>query len=74
MPAWSGSGSPRARHCLGDRMLDLQARIHLEEVEGTVRRHQELHRAGPDVSDGSPGGDTGVQDGPAKRVVDSGTG
>ena len=34
-----------ARHRLGDRMLDLQARVHLDEIELAVLE-QEFHRAG----------------------------
>ena len=36
---------------LGDRMLDLQARVHLHEVEAAVRMGDELDRAGADVAD-----------------------
>ena len=35
-----------AGHHLGDRMLDLQARVRFHEVEAAVRIHQELERAG----------------------------
>ena len=35
----------------GDRMLDLQARIHLHEVERAVAVDDELDRAGTDVAD-----------------------
>ena len=31
---------------LGDRMLDLQAAVQLDEVEAAVRAEQELERAG----------------------------
>src|SRR5256885_14116965 len=37
---------------LGDRMLDLHARVHLEEVEAAVRPEQELDGAGVVVVDG----------------------
>ena len=37
---------------LGDRMLDLQARIHLEEIERAVLAGDELDRAGGIVADG----------------------
>ena len=40
-----------ARHHLRDRMLDLQARVHLEEVELAVLVEQELDRAGVGVAD-----------------------
>ena len=36
---------------LGDRVLDLQPRVHLEEVEAAVRVEQELDRAGVGVAD-----------------------
>ena len=36
---------------LGDRMLDLQPRVHLEEVEPAVVVEQELDRAGVGVAD-----------------------
>ena len=39
-----------AGHHLGDRMLDLQARVHLEEVERAVLVEQELDRAGVGVA------------------------
>ena len=39
-----------ARHHLGDRMLDLQARVHLEEVERAVLVEQEFDRAGVGVA------------------------
>ena len=38
---------------LGHRMLDLQPRVHLHEVELAVGVEQELDRAGADVADGS---------------------
>ena len=41
-----------ARHHLGDRMLDLQARVHLHEVEAAVLLGDELDRARADVADG----------------------
>ncbi len=44
---------------LGDRMLDLQPRVHLHEVEG-VALGDELHRAGADVADRAGGGDRGL--------------
>ena len=40
-----------ARHHLGDRVLDLEPRVHLEEVERSVRVEQELDRAGVGVAD-----------------------
>ena len=41
-----------ARDELGDRVLDLDARVHLEEVPAAVGREQELGGAGADVADG----------------------
>ena len=38
-------------HHLGDRMLDLQPRVHLEEIEAAVLVEQELDRAGVGVAD-----------------------
>ena len=45
-------------HQLGHRVLDLQARVHLEEVEVALAVHQELDRARVDVADrgGHPAG------------------
>ena len=40
-----------ARHRLGDRMLDLEAGVHLEEEEVAAIGHQELDGAGADVAD-----------------------
>ena len=37
---------------LGDRMLDLEARVRFHEVEAAVRIHQELERAGVRVLHG----------------------
>ena len=44
-----------AGHELGDRMLDLEARVHLEEVELAVAVEQELARAGVHVAGGLRG-------------------
>ena len=41
-----------AGHHLGDRMLDLQPRVHLEEIEPAVLVEQKLDRAGVRVADG----------------------
>ena len=35
----------------GDGMLDLQARVHLEEIERAALIEQELHGAGADIAD-----------------------
>ncbi len=40
-----------ARDLLGDRVLDLEAGVDLEEGDGAVLRHEELARAGADVAD-----------------------
>ena len=40
-----------AGHHLGDRVLDLQPRVHLEEIEAAVLVEQELDRAGVGVAD-----------------------
>ena len=45
---------------LGDRVLDLQARIHLHEVEAPVLLGDEFHRAGAAVADGARRGDGGL--------------
>ncbi len=37
---------------LGDGMLDLQARVHLHEIECAARIEQEFDRAGADIADG----------------------
>ena len=54
-------------HELGDRMLDLNAGVHLEEVELTGRRQQKLDRSRADVADraGCRGG--GFRETPAQR-------
>src|SRR5664280_3304450 len=46
-----------AENQLGDRVLHLQARVHLQEEEliGSVIRHYELHRPGAGIPAG-PGG------------------
>jgi hypothetical protein len=43
-------------YCLGDRVLDLEARIHLDEIEGAVPG-DELDGAGADIADRARGGD-----------------
>ena len=45
---------------LGHRMLDLQPRVHLHEVEAAVLVGDELDRAGADVADGARGRDRGL--------------
>ena len=67
-PGASGSGAARrhlelqaheveAGHGLGHRVLHLQPRVHLEEVEAAVGRHQELDRARAEVAGRARGGD-----------------
>jgi hypothetical protein len=45
---------------LGDRVLDLDPRVHLEEVEVPLRVHEELDRAGAAVADRARRGDGGL--------------
>ncbi len=40
-----------AGHALGHRMLDLDARVHLEKIELAVARQEELDRSGADIAD-----------------------
>src|SRR5438093_11922630 len=44
-----------ARDELAHRVLDLQARVELDEEEAAVRPEQELERAGVPVADGAAG-------------------
>ena len=55
---------------LGDRMLDLQARIHLQEEEAAVLAGDELDRAGAVVADGLGEGDGLLAHGPARLLVE----
>ena len=48
-------------HHLGDRMLDLQPRVHLQEVEPALVVQQEFERARVGVADGAAQGDRGVR-------------
>ncbi|KJL42383.1 hypothetical protein RR49_00277 [Microbacterium ginsengisoli] len=59
---------------LGDRVLDLQPRVHLdeEEVRRAVSRHEELHGPGTPVVDGCRGRDGGGTETRAQRRVDGG--
>src|SRR5260370_10888470 len=50
-----------AGNFFGDRMLDLQPRVHLEEVEAALRVHEELERTRIDVSDGARARDRGIR-------------
>ena len=59
---------------LGHRMLDLQAGVHLEEVEGAVGAQQELDRAGAAIADRLGRGDRGRAHACAQVGVDGGRG
>ena len=63
-----------ARHELGDRVLDLDARVHLEEVPAAVGREQELRRAGADVADGLGEPQRGGAELAAQLAADAGRG
>jgi hypothetical protein len=57
------------RHPLGDRMLDLEARVHLQEVEAAVVGDEELHGAGVGIADAARRGDRGGGEAVAQRRV-----
>ncbi len=59
---------------LGHGMLDLQARVHLEEVEGAVTAQQEFDRACAAITDRLGGGDCGRAHVVAQIGVDRGRG
>ena len=48
------------RHELGDRVLDLQARVHLEERELAALAEEELAGAGADIPDRTGEGQRGL--------------
>ena len=54
---------------LGDGMLDLNARVHLHEVERPILVEQELDRAGPDVADRARQLHGGIADVLAQRLI-----
>ena len=56
MRSWS-SNQVQAGDCLGDRMLDLQPGVHLQEVERPVAVQDELDGARAGVADRPAGGD-----------------
>ena len=58
------------RDLLGDGVLDLHARVHLEEVVGPVPREQALDRAGRPITDRARRVDGDRADPLAQRVVD----
>ena len=58
---------------LGDRMLDLHARVHLDEEELAVLV-QELERAGAAVADAAAGVGAALADARERSVVDAGRG
>ncbi len=56
-------------------MLDLEARVHLDEVEAAASADDELDRAGADIADGPGGGDRGLAQSPcARSLVEAGRG
>ena len=59
---------------LGHRVLDLKARVHLEEEELAVRCQQELDRAGADVVDRLGRGDRRLAHPAAQLAIDGGRG
>ena len=65
-----------AGHRFGDRMLDLQPRVHLEKVEArrvAFALDQELDRAGVAIADGARGGDGRVSHPGAEPGVETAT-
>ncbi|MCD6060470.1 MAG: hypothetical protein K0S16_781, partial [Moraxellaceae bacterium] len=58
----------------GDGMLDLQARIHFQEIEIAVGIEQEFHGAGADVVDALRGGNRSLAHAPAQVRRHHGTG
>ena len=59
---------------LGDRMLDLQARVHFHEIELLRRVHQELDGARAHIADGARRGDGGLRHGGANLRSSPGAG
>ena len=59
-----------APHHLGDRMLDLQARVHLEEVELPIGSHQHFDGSGGVVIDCSGRADCRFAESSAQRLID----
>ena len=59
-----------ARHQFGDRMFDLNAGVHLEEMEGAVILHEEFDRPCPDVIHRLCGGDGSLSHALTLFVVD----
>src|SRR4029078_12789286 len=57
-----------AGDAFSDRMLALEASIHLHEIERAVSIEQELDRAGPDIADGFGGGERGFAHAVAERL------
>ncbi len=55
---------------LGDRMLDLQAGVHLQEEEAAVLAGDELDGAGAVVADGLGEGDRLLAHGPARLLIE----
>ena len=63
-----------AGHALGDRVLDLQAGVHLQEVELAAGVEHELDGAGADVLDAAGGGHCSGAHALAQGGVDGGRG
>jgi len=59
-----------AGHQLGDRVLDLEAGVHLQEVEASALVEQELHGAGADVARGPRGAHRRLAHAPPQAGVD----
>ena len=58
-----------AGHHFRDRMLDLQARVHLQEVEGAVVIEKELDRAGVRIADRAGNRGCGLRHGLAEPLA-----
>src|SRR5262245_55772912 len=73
-----GANEINADDLLGDAVLDLQARVHLQEMERcliailTGEIHEELHRAGVSIGGSLPCEDGAVGEPSAKRCRDVG--
>ena len=59
-----------AERRLRDRVLDLEPRVHLEEVEVALLVEEELDRSGADVADRAAGFDRGLRHAAAQRGVE----
>ena len=63
-----------AGDAFGHRMLDLQPRIHLDEIEGAVRRDDEFHRSGADIANRFRRRDGSLAHGAPPRLAQAGSG